>query len=143
MDEHLIRGFAVCQTQRTQIITFIQCWTNVEDVGFTLYKCYTNVLCLLGKVSEASEAHPYALIQNGIHRIASNWVICCLLYSLYLLYYLGRISALYIDLPVYPRKYEMLTQCLFNHFSAGNAFRRHNLTSIDVRFIVNPYNSQI
>ena len=27
---------------------FIQCWTNVEDVGPTLYKCYTNVLCLLG-----------------------------------------------------------------------------------------------
>ena len=25
---------------------FIQCWTNVEDVGPTLYKCYTNVLCL-------------------------------------------------------------------------------------------------
>ena len=27
---------------------FIQCWTNVEDVGPTLYKCYTIVLCLLG-----------------------------------------------------------------------------------------------
>ena len=25
-------------------ITFIQCWSNVEDVGPTLYKCYTNVL---------------------------------------------------------------------------------------------------
>ena len=32
-------------------ITFIQCWTNVEDVGPTLYKCYTNnALCLLGNV---------------------------------------------------------------------------------------------
>ena len=29
-------------------ITFVQCWTNVEDVGPTLYKCYTNVLRLLG-----------------------------------------------------------------------------------------------
>ena len=29
-------------------ITFIQCRTNVEDVGPTLYKCYTNVLCSLG-----------------------------------------------------------------------------------------------
>ena len=29
-------------------ITFVQCWTNVADVGLTLYKCYTNVLCLLG-----------------------------------------------------------------------------------------------
>ena len=28
-------------------IAFIQCWTNVEDIGPTLYKCYTNVLCLL------------------------------------------------------------------------------------------------
>ena len=28
-------------------IPFVQCWTNVEDVGPTLYKCYTNVLCLL------------------------------------------------------------------------------------------------
>ena len=29
-------------------MTFVQCWTNVEDVGPTLYKCYTNVLGLLG-----------------------------------------------------------------------------------------------
>ena len=27
---------------------FMQCWTNVENAGPTLYKCYTNVLCLLG-----------------------------------------------------------------------------------------------
>ena len=35
--------------QQTQniCITFVQCWTSVEDVGTTLYKCYTNVLCLL------------------------------------------------------------------------------------------------
>ena len=32
-------------------ITFVQCWTNVEDVGPTLYKFYTNVLCLLGTSS--------------------------------------------------------------------------------------------
>ena len=25
----------------------MQCWTNVEEVWSTLYKCYTNVLCLL------------------------------------------------------------------------------------------------
>ena len=29
-------------------ITIIQCWSNVEDVGSTLNKCYTNVVCLLG-----------------------------------------------------------------------------------------------
>ena len=44
---------AILSTQLTQniCITFIQCWTNVEDVGPTLYKCYTNVLCLLGRMS--------------------------------------------------------------------------------------------
>ena len=26
------------------------CWTNVEDVGLTLYKCYANVLCLLDSI---------------------------------------------------------------------------------------------
>ena len=37
-------------SQQTQniCITFIQCWTNVEDVGPTLYKCYANVFRLLG-----------------------------------------------------------------------------------------------
>ena len=29
-------------------ITFVQGWTNVEDVRPALYKCYTNVLGLLG-----------------------------------------------------------------------------------------------
>ena len=39
-------------TQQTQniCITFVQCRTNVEDVGSTLYKCYTNVLCLLERL---------------------------------------------------------------------------------------------
>ena len=34
--------------QQTQniCITFVQCWSNVEDVGTTLYKCYTNALYL-------------------------------------------------------------------------------------------------
>ena len=31
-------------------ITFVQCWTNVEDVEPTLYKSYIKVLCLLGYV---------------------------------------------------------------------------------------------
>ena len=29
-------------------ISFVEFLTNVEDVGPTLYKCYTNALCLLG-----------------------------------------------------------------------------------------------
>ena len=35
------------QTQNI-CITVVQCWTNVGDVGPTLYKFYTNVLYLLG-----------------------------------------------------------------------------------------------
>ena len=35
-------------------ITFIQCCTNVEDGGPTLYKCYANALCLLGCLSYLS-----------------------------------------------------------------------------------------
>ena len=37
-------------SQQTQniCVTFVQRRTNVFDVGATLYKCYTNVLCLLG-----------------------------------------------------------------------------------------------
>ena len=33
--------------QQTQIIriAFVQLWTSVDDVGPTLHKCYTNVLC--------------------------------------------------------------------------------------------------
>ena len=33
---------------KTFCIAFVQCWTNVEDVVSTLYKCYKKVLCLLG-----------------------------------------------------------------------------------------------
>ena len=41
---------SVGKSQQTQniCITFMQCWSNVEDVEPELYKCYTNVLCVLG-----------------------------------------------------------------------------------------------
>ena len=39
---------AASQQTQNMCITFEQWRTNVEDVGTTLYKCYTNVLCLLG-----------------------------------------------------------------------------------------------
>ena len=40
-------------TQQIQniFITCVQCWTNVDDVGPALYKCYKNVLCLLGNAT--------------------------------------------------------------------------------------------
>ena len=49
----LVQRFVFAGLRSTQLtqnisITFAQCWTNVEDVGPTLYKCYTNVVCLLG-----------------------------------------------------------------------------------------------
>ena len=48
--QRLHRGSRTSLSQQTQniCITFVQCWTNVEDVGTTLYKCCANVLCLLG-----------------------------------------------------------------------------------------------
>ena len=41
--------WSASESQWTQniCITFVQCWTSVEDAGPTLYKCYTNILCLL------------------------------------------------------------------------------------------------
>ena len=43
----------ILYTQQTQniFITFVQRQPNVFDVGPTLYKCYKNVLCLLGVAS--------------------------------------------------------------------------------------------
>ena len=46
--------YMLCPTaQQTQniCIPFVQRRPNVFDVGPTLYKCYTNVLCLLGYVT--------------------------------------------------------------------------------------------
>ena len=43
-------------------ITFIQRLPNVIDVGPTLYKCYTNVSCLLGEYPECSTL----LYDNGV-----------------------------------------------------------------------------
>ena len=45
-------------TQYTQniSITFVQCWTNVEYVGPTLYKCYAYVMWLLGNCHVLSRA---------------------------------------------------------------------------------------
>ena len=35
-------------SKRNICITFIQCWASVEDVGPTLYNCFTNDLCFPG-----------------------------------------------------------------------------------------------
>ena len=50
------RGMDSQQTQEI-CITFVQRLTNVFDVGPTLYKCYTNILCLLGFTSQETNSH--------------------------------------------------------------------------------------
>ena len=45
--QHQAEPLITSQQTQNICITFIQCWTNVEDVGPTLHKCYTNALCLL------------------------------------------------------------------------------------------------
>ena len=43
-----LSGWLLSQQTQNICITFIQRRPNVFDVGPTLYKCHTNVLCLLG-----------------------------------------------------------------------------------------------
>ena len=50
-------------------ITFIQRWTNVEDVGPTLYKCFTNVSCLLGHCLNWSFLWTWLLCQMPLSRL--------------------------------------------------------------------------
>ena len=44
----VVSGCVTSQQTHNICITFIQCLSNGKDVGLTLYKCYANVLCLLG-----------------------------------------------------------------------------------------------
>ena len=48
--KHLYNIYTMLDQRQTQknCIRFKQCWTNVEDIEPSLYKCYKNVLCLLG-----------------------------------------------------------------------------------------------
>ena len=39
--------FKKISTNNKMVRFFVQCWNNVEDVGPTLYKCYTNVCVYL------------------------------------------------------------------------------------------------
>ena len=59
-------GIQVIPTRHSVVMTqkvtsehkiFVQCWTNVENVGPTLYKCYTDVLCLLGRRMDRDVNH--------------------------------------------------------------------------------------
>ena len=41
---------------------FMQCWTNVENVGPTLHKCHTNVLRLLGRRTFSQTLYIYLML---------------------------------------------------------------------------------
>ena len=51
-------------------VTFVQCWSNVEDVGPTLYKYYTNVLCLLGMLVYSDPGD--VMVASGTSKQASR-----------------------------------------------------------------------
>ena len=77
--------------QQTQniCITFVQRRPNVFDVGSTLYKCYTNVLCLLGRNCIINTVLCYKLLLTPLHEsyvcpsdyLKSNQRICIKLSS--------------------------------------------------------------
>ena len=66
--------------QQTQniCITFIQCRRNVFDVGPTLYKCYTNALCLLDRPTYCC----YAVRQTHVSIILLVWKDVMLIISI-------------------------------------------------------------
>ena len=55
------------------VYDFIQCCANVEDVGPTLYKCYTNVLCLLGLFLLLNEKEGMHLISRTAELYMFSW----------------------------------------------------------------------
>ena len=48
MFNEMFRVVVASLETQNMCITFIQCWTNFEDFGPTLYEYYTNVLYVLG-----------------------------------------------------------------------------------------------
>ena len=69
-------------TQQTQniCITLVQCWTNVEDVGPTLYKCYTNIFGFAGK-------RPVAFANFHVIDSWMELLACQITYSVLILIY--------------------------------------------------------
>ena len=52
----------ICPVNTKHLYDFMQCWTNVEDVGPMLYKCYTNVLRLLGRRTFSQTLYIYSML---------------------------------------------------------------------------------
>ena len=72
----MIQGVCVPHTtpQQTQniCITFVQRRPNVFDVGPTLYKCYANVLCLLGSWLTRCSAGQRQCDGPGVVRVSKS-----------------------------------------------------------------------
>ena len=95
--------FAGSCVQPSKHKTFVQCWTNVEDVVPTLYKWFANVLCLQGKAAAQQTRYnePMLMLMLGPRRrwranINQHWVnVSCLLGGLVSLaaYYWPRLQA--------------------------------------------------
>ena len=60
-----------CPVNTKHLYDFMQCWTIVEDVGPTLYKCYTNVLCLLGRRIFSQTLYIYSMLVQCWPRVAN------------------------------------------------------------------------
>ena len=58
-------------------MTFVQCWPNVENVEPTLYKCYTNVLCLMGELyqpdCDLTQNHCCVYVEDVDPPVAQRW----------------------------------------------------------------------
>ena len=65
----------VSQWTQNVCITFVKRWTNVEDAGPALYKCYTNVLCLLGIASFPSRQLLLFTLHENIVLAIVTWYI--------------------------------------------------------------------
>ena len=61
--------------QQNICITFVQRRPNVFDVGPTLYKCNTNVLCLLGCVQRLWLVLQSLMFRVGDHIVEAEWSI--------------------------------------------------------------------
>ena len=60
-----LSGFSALNAPQQNIcMTFVQCWTNVEDVGPTLYKCYTNVFLFAGTPATALQKSLYPFLNE-------------------------------------------------------------------------------
>ena len=71
MSGHWRRGWDECSTTSKHKFVFIQSWTMSK----MLYKCYTNVLCLLGR--DWACIHFSVDYDNDMHKFAC-FAQCCL-----------------------------------------------------------------